>query len=123
MTPLITDKDLSKSFPGVHALLGENGAGKSTLMKILAGIYTRDSGEILYNGEPVDFASPRAAQMAGIGIIHQELNLLNHLTVAQNLFIGREPRGRLRLFLDEDALNRKTAEILARLGLAVDPRA
>jgi ribose transport system ATP-binding protein len=138
MTALISVSNLSKSFPGVqalshvqfellagevHALVGENGAGKSTLMKILSGIYTKDSGEILYNGGLVDFASPRAAQAMGIGIIHQELNLLNHLTVAQNIFIGREPRGRLRVFLDEDKLNRQAQEVLDHVGLRVDPRA
>src|SRR5579883_1325892 len=138
MTALISVRNLSKSFPGVralhdvrfelvagevHALMGENGAGKSTLMKILAGIYTKDSGEILVNGEPVAFASPREAQAAGIGIIHQELQLMNHLTVAQNIFIGREPRGRLRLFLDEDRLNAQAREILERMHLRLDPRA
>ncbi|MDW6020563.1 sugar ABC transporter ATP-binding protein [Mesorhizobium sp. BAC0120] len=135
---LISVLDVSKSFPGVralssvrfellagevHALVGENGAGKSTLMKILAGIYSRDSGEILYNGEPVNFTSPRDAQMMGIGIIHQELQLMNHLTVAENIFIGREPRRRARIFLDDDKLNRQAREILVRMNLALDPRA
>jgi ribose transport system ATP-binding protein len=92
-------------------------------MKILAGIYARDSGEVLYDGEPVSFASPRAAQMKGIGIIHQELQLMNHLTVAQNIFIGREPRGRLGIFLDEDRLNRQARDILAHMHLNLDPRA
>jgi ribose transport system ATP-binding protein len=138
MPPRISVKDLSKSFPGVnalshvqfellagevHAVVGENGAGKSTLMKILSGIYNRDSGEIRYDGQPVNFASPRAAQLMGIGIVHQELNLMNHLTVAQNIFIGREPRGRWRVFLDEEQLNRQSQEILDRVGLQVDPRA
>jgi ribose transport system ATP-binding protein len=138
MTPLIAVKRLSKSFPGVralhevqfelmagevHALMGENGAGKSTLMKILAGVYTRDSGEILYDGQPVDFQSPREAQAVGVGIIHQELQLMNHLTVAQNMFIGREPRGRLGLFLDEDKLNAQARDILARMHVNIDPRA
>jgi ribose transport system ATP-binding protein len=138
MTPLISVKKLSKSFPGVralhdvqfdlvegevHALMGENGAGKSTLMKILAGVYTRDSGEILLGGQPVELQSPRDAQAAGIGIIHQELQLMNHLTVAQNIFIGREPRGRLGLFLDEDKLNAKAREILSRMHVNIDPRA
>ncbi|MEM5346119.1 sugar ABC transporter ATP-binding protein [Paraburkholderia azotifigens] len=137
MTPLISVNRLSKSFPGVralhevqfelmagevHALMGENGAGKSTLMKILAGVYTRDSGEILYDGKPVDFTSPGEAQALGIGIIHQELQLMNHLTVAQNMFIGREPRGRLGLFLDEDRLNAQAREILARMHVNLDPR-
>jgi ribose transport system ATP-binding protein len=137
MTPLISVIKLSKSFPGVralhdvqfelvagevHALMGENGAGKSTLMKILAGVYTRDSGEILYDGKPVAFASPREAQTMGVGIIHQELQLMNHLTVAQNMFIGREPRGRLGLFLDEDKLNAQARDILARMHVNLDPR-
>jgi ribose transport system ATP-binding protein len=138
VTPLISVKRLSKSFPGVralhevqfelmagevHALMGENGAGKSTLMKILAGVYTRDSGEILYEGKPVAFESPRDAQAVGIGIIHQELHLMNHLTVAQNIFIGREPRGRLGLFLDEVKLNAQARDILSRMHVTLDPRA
>src|SRR4051794_16384675 len=106
----------------VHALMGENGAGKSTLMKILAGVYTRDSGEILYEGKPVAFESPREAQALGIGIIHQELHLMNHLTVAQNIFIGREPRKLMGLLLDEDKLNRAAHDILARMHVNLDPR-
>ncbi|MGF6574732.1 ribose transport system ATP-binding protein [Paraburkholderia sp. GAS333] len=138
VTPLISVKRLNKSFPGVralheiqfelmagevHTLMGENGAGKSTLMKILAGVYTRDSGEILYDGQPVDFQHPRDAQAVGIGIIHQELQLMNHLSVAQNMFIGREPRGRFGLFLDEDRLNAQAREILERMHVKIDPRA
>lgn len=138
MIPLISVQKLCKSFPGVralhdvqfelaagevHALMGENGAGKSTLMKILAGVYTRDSGEILYNGQPVEFTGPGEAQAAGIGIIHQELYLMGHLTVAQNMFIGREPRGALGLFLDEDRLNRQATRILDHMNLKLDPRA
>jgi len=134
---LITVQRLCKSFPGVralhnvrfdlvagevHALMGENGAGKSTLMKILAGIYRRDSGDITYNGASVDFLSPREAQAAGIGIIHQELQLMNHLTVAQNIFIGREPKKALGLLLDEDRLNRQAAELLAHMNVSLDPR-
>jgi ribose transport system ATP-binding protein len=135
--PLISVQQLCKSFPGVralhnvsfelvagevHALMGENGAGKSTLMKILAGVYRKDSGDISYNGQPVDFPSPREAQAAGIGIIHQELQLMNHLTVAQNIFIGREPKKALGLLLDDDTLNRQAAELLARMSLSLDPR-
>jgi ribose transport system ATP-binding protein len=138
MIPLISVKRLSKSFPGVralhevqlelmagevHTVMGENGAGKSTLMKILAGVYTRDSGEILYDGQPVDFSSPREAQAMGVCIIHQELQLMNHLSVAQNMFIGREPRGRLGLFLDEDKLNVQARDIIARMHVNLDPRA
>jgi ribose transport system ATP-binding protein len=135
---LVEAKDISKSFPGVralagvrfelmpgevHALMGENGAGKSTLMKILAGIYRKDSGEIRYNDASVDFAGPREAQHAGIGIIHQELQLMNHLTVAQNIFIGREPKRALGLLLDDDKLNHDAAALLAHLNLNIDPRA
>jgi len=134
---LVEAKDIAKSFPGVralagvrfellpgevHALVGENGAGKSTLMKILAGIYAKDSGEIRYNGELVDFTGPREAQRAGIGIIHQELQLMNHLTVAENIFIGREPRRAFGLLLDDDKLNRDAAAQLAHLNLAIPPR-
>ena len=135
---LVEAKDISKSFPGVralagarfdlmpgevHALMGENGAGKSTLMKILAGIYRKDSGEIRYDGASVDFAGPREAQHAGIGIIHQELQLMNHLTVAQNIFIGREPKRAFGLLLDDDKLNHDAAALLAHLNLDIDPRA
>ncbi|THD43898.1 MAG: sugar ABC transporter ATP-binding protein [Bradyrhizobium sp.] len=136
-TPIISIDRVSKSFPGVralndvrfellpgevHALMGENGAGKSTLMKIMAGVYTRDSGTILYNGREVSFGNPREAQAAGVGIIHQELQLMNHLTVAQNIFIGREPRRAFGLLLDEDKLNRDAAALLAHLNLTIDPR-
>src|SRR5580698_6918974 len=137
MSPLISVKRLSKSFPGVralhevqfelvagevHTLMGENGAGKSTLMKILAGVYARDSGEILYDGQPVDFSSPREAQAMGVCIIHQELQLMNHLSVAQNMYIGREPRKHLGLFLDEDKLNAQARDILGRMHVNLDPR-
>ena len=109
--------------PGeVHALMGENGAGKSTMMKILAGIYRRDGGEILLDGKPVEINSPRQAQDLGIGIIHQELNLMPHLTAAQNIFIGREPRKAGGLLLDEAKLNADAAEIFASMHLKLDPR-
>jgi ribose transport system ATP-binding protein len=135
--PIVVMEGIEKRFPGVHALqdvpfellpgevhalMGENGAGKSTLMKILAGIYPKDGGTIRIDGEAVAIASPRAAQDLGISMIHQELSLMNDLTVAQNIFIGREPRlsfGRL----DENALNRRTAEIFASMNLSLDPRA
>jgi ribose transport system ATP-binding protein len=137
MTPLVTIANLDKAFPGVqalrkarfelfpgevHALVGENGAGKSTLMKVLAGIYLKDAGEIRIDGVPADIPSPRAAQDLGIGIIHQELNLMNDLTAAQNIFIGREPKRAFGLLLDEEALNRDAASIFARLNLRLDPR-
>src|SRR5208282_6032077 len=82
----------------------------------------KDSGTILYNGAAVDFANPREAQAAGIGIIHQELQLMNHLTVAQNIFIGREPKRAFGLLLDEDKLNARAKTILDHMRLALDPR-
>lgn len=102
----------------VHALVGENGAGKSTLMKVLTGIYTADGGKIVYNGEEVRFGGPKAAQEAGISIVHQELNLMNHLTAAQNIFIGRESKG---LFLNDQIINQETQKLFGRLGLHVRP--
>jgi ribose transport system ATP-binding protein len=109
--------------PGeVHALVGENGAGKSTLMKILAGIYQPDAGRILFNGEVVEIPSPRAAQLLGVSIIHQELNLMPHLTVAQNIFIGREPRAWLPFVVDDRALNARAQGLFESLHLRMDPR-
>jgi ribose transport system ATP-binding protein len=137
MQPIVSIRGLCKSFAGVralhnaqfdllpgevHALMGENGAGKSTLMKVLAGVYRKDSGEVLLDGQPVDIESPRAAQALGIGIIHQELNLMNHLSAAQNIFIGREPRGALGLFIDEEAMRAETQRIFERMNLRLDPR-
>jgi len=136
MTNLVEMRGIEKRFPGVHALkavqfdlrpsevhalMGENGAGKSTLMKIMSGIYARDGGEMFVDGNPVTPDGPRAAQDLGIGIIHQELSLMNDLTAAQNVLIGREPRRRFGR-LDEAALNAKTAEIFASLNLKMDPR-
>src|SRR6266568_1023678 len=119
---LVRMEGIDKSFPGVHALdkcrfelrpgevhalCGENGAGKSTLMKVLAGVYPKDGGRIYYKGQEVEIPNPRAAQYLGISIIHQELNLMRHLSVAQNIFIGREPRKRLTSLLDDDTINRQ----------------
>jgi ribose transport system ATP-binding protein len=106
----------------VHALVGENGAGKSTLMKILAGIYEPDAGSLRFRGEDVLIPNPRAAQQLGISIIHQELNLMPHLTVAQNIFIGREPRARLPFILDDQALNARARALFESLHLRMDPR-
>jgi len=112
MSVFLQMRGICKSFPGVkaldevqmevqlgevHALLGENGAGKSTLMKILSGVYPLDKGEILIEGQPVQFSDTRAAEQAGIAIIHQELNLIPQMTVAENIYLGREPRTRLGL--------------------------
>ena len=106
----------------VHALVGENGAGKSTLMKILAGIYQPDAGSIRFRGQDVEIPNPRAAQQLGISIIHQELNLMPHLTVAQNIFIGREPRARVPFVLDDRALNAEARGLFESLHLRMDPR-
>ncbi len=136
MTPLISVKNLSKSFPGVkaldgvqfelragevHALMGENGAGKSTLMKILAGVYRKDGGEVLLDGRPVDIESPAHAQALAIGIVHQELHLMPHLSAAQNIYIGREPRKSGGWLLDEAQLNRDAQALFDRLHLKLDP--
>jgi len=106
----------------VHALVGENGAGKSTLMKILAGVYRKDAGSILLHGQEVDIPSPHAAQVLGITMIHQELNLMPHLTIAQNIYIGREPRAPLPFVLDDAKINQQAREILATLNLKLDPK-
>jgi ribose transport system ATP-binding protein len=106
----------------VHALVGENGAGKSTLMNILAGIHQADAGSLLFRGREVEIPNPRAAQQLGISIIHQELNLMPHLTVAQNIFIGREPRAQLPFVLDDRALNTRARGLFESLHLRMDPR-
>jgi ribose transport system ATP-binding protein len=133
--PLLELEGVSKGFPGVQALddvrldlrhgevlalVGENGAGKSTLMKLLAGIYTPDAGVFRMNGDELVIDGPRHAQEQGISIIHQEFNLMPDLTVAQNIFIGREHRSG-GLFLDDRALNRRAQDLFDRLGLALDP--
>ncbi len=106
----------------VHALMGENGAGKSTLMKILTGIYKADSGSIFYKGELFTPHGPKDSLAHGIGIIHQELNMMDHLTVAQNIFIGREPVKMGGLFIDEVELNKQAKNLLERLNMNIDPR-
>jgi ribose transport system ATP-binding protein len=135
--PLVEMKGIEKSFPGVHALVdahfellpgevhalvGENGAGKSTLMKVLAGVYTKDAGQVLVKGREAHITSPRSAQDLGVCMIHQELNLMGHLTVAQNIFIGREPRRRISFVLDDREINRKAQELLDLLNLDLDPK-
>mgnify|MGYP005844922537 CR=1 FL=1 len=134
---IIMMEGIEKSFPGVHALsqcrfelrsgevhalVGENGAGKSTLMKVLAGIYMKDAGHILVKGREVDIPNPRAAQQLGISMIHQELNLMPHLTVAQNIFIGREPRAGVSFVLDDRKINEQTRTLLDTLHLKLNPR-
>src|ERR1700712_4698926 len=122
-------RDISKSFPGVqalegvsfdcaagevHAICGENGAGKSTLIKVLGGVYKPDSGSIRVNGQEMAFAHPAAARRAGVSIIHQELSLLPHRSVAQNVFLGLEP---VRFgVIDGDAMRKGAARLLDRLS-------
>lgn len=127
-------KEIDKSFPGVHALdhvnfevkkgevhalMGENGAGKSTLMKVLTGIYTKDSGTIEFEGREVTFRNAREAQDAGVVIVHQELNMLGHLTVAQNIFIGREFKKGIKI--DDKKMNEEAAKLFAKLHIDIDP--
>ena len=128
-------KGIDKSFPGVHALdhvdleirkgevlalMGENGAGKSTLMKVLTGIYTKDSGTITYEGKEVEFHSAREAQDNGIVIVHQELNMIGDLTVAQNIFIGREPKKGIRV--DDKKMVEDSKKLFKDLNIEIDPR-
>jgi rhamnose transport system ATP-binding protein len=103
-----------------HALLGENGAGKSTLVKILGGVYRADSGSLLIDGKPVTFSRPSNAQAAGVAIIYQEPSLFPDLTVAENIFMGRQPRGRGRA-IDRRAMERDAREIFASLGVSLNP--
>ena len=128
---------IGKSFPGTRALdgvnltvragrllalLGENGAGKSTLMNILAGVFPPDEGTIQLEGRDVRFANPQEAQSAGIGIVFQELSLIPYLTVAENLFLGREPLTAAGL-IDTRRLLADSTALLRRLDLAVEPTA
>jgi len=128
-------KGISKRFPGVaalnnvdlrlrkgrvHALMGENGAGKSTLMKILAGLLPADAGRIFLKGEEVHFSEPRQAIRRGISMIHQELNPVLEMTVAENLFLGREFLGNGRI-IDYKTMNREASKLLSRIGVELDP--
>ena len=103
----------------VHALMGENGAGKSTLMKILTGIYARDEGRVYYDGKDVVFNGPAESEAAGIAIVHQELNMMKDLTVAQNLFIGHESMN--GMFIDDKAMEEKAKELFKILNVDIDP--
>jgi len=104
----------------VHALAGENGAGKSTLVKILAGVHRPDAGAVLLDGEPVDFHGPGDAQDAGLAVIYQEPTLFPDLSVAENIFMGRQPRARLGR-IDRRAARTRAGELFARLGVELDP--
>ena len=128
-------KDICKSFPGVKALdhvqfelcsgevmalLGENGAGKSTRMKILSGVYTRDEGSLTIFGKEYGDLNPKLAQEVGVAIIHQELNMCRHLSVAENIFLGREKQNGIVLANSE--MEKEAAAILDELKIDLDPR-
>lgn len=131
---ILTMKNIQKSFSGVQALknaelelksgevialMGENGAGKSTLMKILTGIYSKDGGTITYFGKEVEYKNTAQSEEAGIAIVHQELNMMNDLTVAQNLFIGRETmKG---IFIDDKQMVQEAEDIFKVLNIDIDP--
>ena len=127
--------NITKTFPGVraldevsfsvkggtvHALVGENGAGKSTLVKILNGLYHADSGSICIEGKEVHIKDSLHAQQLGIGMVHQELNVVGELSIAENIFLGREPRNRLG-FIDHKKLNKIAQEFLLQQKLSYSP--
>lgn len=136
--PLIEMIGVSKSFPGVkaltdvslniyrgkvHVLLGENGAGKSTLIKIISGVYTRDEGIIRLDGCEVNFRDTRESLAAGISVIHQELSVIPDLTVAENIFLGREPKIGKSSFIDQKKMNRDAEKLFASMGVKINPKA
>src|SRR5580693_8205540 len=135
--PLVRIKGMTKAFGGgralrgvslevrsgeVHALLGENGAGKSTLIKILSGVHSFDAGTIEIEGRPVAFSSPAESREAGIAVVYQDLSLVESLSVAANLMLGREPRTRLG-FLKKGRLMAEAEDFLEKHGSPLDPRA
>ncbi|SHJ80856.1 ribose ABC transporter ATP-binding protein RbsA [Tepidibacter formicigenes] len=134
--PILEMQDIIKVFPGVRALdgvnlklytgkvmalLGENGAGKSTLMKILSGVYKKDGGEIYYEGEKIELKGPKEAQEKGIAIIHQELNLIPHLTIGENIFLGREPINSFGK-IDWSKLYKDSENLLKKLRVDKSPK-
>ena len=136
MGKILEMKHVSKVFPGVKALndvhfnayegqvmalLGENGAGKSTLMKILSGVYKKTEGEIVYRGEVIDLHGPRDAQRLGIAIIHQELNLVDEMSIGENIFLGREPKNKFGV-IDRKTLREQSIALLEPLNLKIDPK-
>ena len=135
-SPVLELRDVSKSFGpvvalrsgslrvdagSIHALVGENGAGKSTLVKVVAGVYRRDAGELLLGGEPVDFHSTAESKDAGIAVIYQEPTLFPDLSVTENIFMGRMPAGANRR-IDRAGMHRETNALFRRLGVHIDPR-
>jgi ribose transport system ATP-binding protein len=137
MAPLLEMKGISKAFPGVqalkdvdfelapgevHALVGENGAGKSTLMKVLAGVHQADSGDILLRGEKTVPDGPRSMLDAGVSVIYQELNLIPYLSLAENVFLGKQPTTPAGT-IDWARMNRDFEELLAPFEIELNPRA
>jgi len=135
--PIIELKDIRKAFPGVqaldgvslsfypgeiHALIGENGAGKSTMIKVMGGVYHRDSGQIFVNGKEEEIEDVTHAQNIGISVIHQELSLIPDLTVMENLCLGIEPRRAGSAFIDKKTMLKRSLEIMEPLGLKINPR-
>lgn len=135
-SPILEMCRIGKTFPGVvalndvdfelrpgevHILLGENGAGKSTLMKILSGAYQKSAGQIMLDGNEVEIKNPKHAQTLGISTIYQEFNLIPHLSVGENIFLGREPVG-LPGFIDQRAIFKQAKHALTDLGLSLNPR-
>lgn len=119
---VLKDVEFSLQKGEIHALMGENGAGKSTMMKILTGIYPRDAGEVRVRGELVDYKGPKESEQAGIAVIHQELNILPHLTVAENLFLGKEKTFGKTGILKTKEMNEEAKKVLAELGFHDDVR-
>lgn len=136
MEPVLQAKNISKYFPGVkalddvsipfyagkaHVLLGENGAGKSTLIKVLSGVYKQDEGDVYYQGERANFEQPRDAITQGIAVIHQELSVVLDLTVAENIFLGREEKKMGGRFLDKKSMRQETQALINRIGVNLKP--
>jgi ABC-type sugar transport system ATPase subunit len=136
MEPCLQVKNISKTFPGVnaltgvsidfysgevHALVGENGAGKSTLIKIISGVYTPTEGGMALEGSPLVVQNPRQALNKGIAVIHQELSIANDLTVAENIFLGEEPRRANGLLLDRKKMNAESRKVLDSMGVKIKP--
>ena len=134
-TPILKMEHITKEFTGVkalkdanldlyegevHALVGENGAGKSTLMKILTGIHPRSGGKIEFMGKELHLKNPKEAQDMGIIIVHQELNMMNHLSVAENIFIGREKK-KAGFWLDDAAIKKQSQSLFQKLGISINP--